>query len=91
MSLLDDCVFKDEETGTWKFECVKPVDSPCGIPGGPGFVSSGWPTKKSALARGEQHFAEHRGEGTVQQMHEFLADQGLGVDERGGVFVKDLK
>lgn len=49
----------ETDAGTWDFHC--PVnDGSCGTPGGASFSSTGWPTKKDALARGEQHFNDHR-------------------------------
>lgn len=54
--LLTDSVTQDKD-GTWRFAC--PVTNGCGIPGGPGFISSGWPTRKIAEDRGQGHFDEH--------------------------------
>jgi hypothetical protein len=54
------------------------------------FSSSGWPTKKSATARGAEHFAEHKGEGVMSELHEFREAQGLVVNGDGSVSVKDL-
>lgn len=92
MTLLDKSVSKNE-AGTWDFQCPGPVDDPCGTvrEGGPGFRSSGWPTKKVALSRGEQHFAEHKGEGPAMDMHEFMALHSLQVTPAGDVVrVEDL-
>lgn len=53
--LLEQSVTKND-AGTWDFTCPTFVDSPCGP-----FVSTGWPTKQTAIARGQQHFDEHKG------------------------------
>ena len=89
MTLLDDAVTKQADD-TWTFQCPGVADSPCGQTGGAPFSSSGWPTKKSATARGTQHFAEHKGEGVMQELHDFRVDQGLTVNDDGSVSVKDL-
>jgi hypothetical protein len=45
------------DTG-WDFVCPHP--SPCGDPNtGAPFMSTGWPTKKIATIRGQQHLDEH--------------------------------
>lgn len=84
MTLLDDAVSKQKDD-TWTFQCPGVSGDPCGP-----FVSSAWPTKKAATARGAQHFAEHKGEGVAQEMGEFIKDQGLVVNDDGSVSVKDL-
>ena len=89
MTLLDDSVTKDAD-GTWGFQCPGVQGSPCGTPGVAPFSSTGWPTKKTAAARGAQHFAEHKGEGPMQELHDFRVDQGLVVNDDGTVSVKDL-
>jgi hypothetical protein len=53
MSALDQAVTKDGDT--WTFQCPGVAGNPCGP-----FRSSEWPTKKSATARGQQHFDEHK-------------------------------
>lgn len=60
-SVLDKSVSKAED-GTWAFQCPGVKGDLCGdqAVGGGGFRSSEWPTKDTALARGEQHFSEHR-------------------------------
>jgi hypothetical protein len=88
MSVLDASVTKADD-GTWTFQCPGPADSPCGADGVP-FSSSGWPTKKAATARGAEHFAEHKGEGVMSELHEFREAQGLVVNNDGSVSVKDL-
>lgn len=69
----------------YDFQCPGVKGSLCGdlAVGGKPFVSTGWPTKKAALARGEQHFAEHRGDGPMQMLEDFRADQGLAVNAKG--------
>ena len=86
MSLLDDSV--KEVDGAWTFIC--PVTSGCGDVDG-GFVSSGWPTKKVAKARGQQHFDEHKGLGLSRSLEEFRREHGLVVQQlTGAVTVGDL-
>lgn len=86
MTLLDKAVTKDGET--WGFQCPGVKGDRCGedVP----FASTGWPTKKSAAARGAQHFAEHKGDGVMQEIGEFRKDQGLVVADDGSVSVEDL-
>ena len=48
-----------------------------------GFVTSGWPTKKAATERIKQHRGEHRGEGEMEDLAEFRARHGIGVNENG--------
>ena len=78
------------DTGNaWDFQC--PVSQGCGEPGGIGFSSKGWPTKDAALARGQQHFDEHKGLGVAPSLDEFRKEQGLAVDDKGVVVrVEDL-
>lgn len=74
----------------WDVEC--PVtDGTCGADGKP-FTSTGWPTKASAVARAEEHFAEHRGETVMSTLEDFRAEHGLDVDKGGKAVVsaKDL-
>jgi len=89
MALLDKSV-SQEKDGTWTFQCPGVKGDGCGEPGGAGFRSTAWPTKKSARARGAQHFAEHKGEGQMQDMAEFLVDQGLVLNDDGTVSVEEL-
>ena len=79
---------KEEEDG-WLFQC--PVtDGTCGADG-VGFRSSQWPRKSDAVARGNEHIAEHKGEGVTSSLDEFRAARGLQKDpEAGVVTVKDL-
>lgn len=81
MSVLDKSVTQNENG--WDFECPNIQGSPCGEPGGRGFLSTGWPTKKAALARGQEHFDEHKGLGAAQELHEFRVSQGIGVADDG--------
>lgn len=77
------------EDDTWAFQCPGIQGSPCGDPGtGRPFHSSGWPTKKIAQARGAQHFAEHKGEGTAASLDEFRAEHGLVIHSDGTRFVQ---
>lgn len=89
MAVLDDSVTKADD-GTWTFQCPGVKGDGCGEPGGAGWTSTAWPTKKAAVARGAQHFAEHKGEGPMQDMAEFLVDQGLVLNDDGSVSVEDL-
>lgn len=88
MGVLDKAVTSEKDG--YLFQCPGVQGSPCGDPGGRPFHSTRWPTKKAALERGRQHLAEHKGEGHMQPMHEFLADQGLVHNEDGSVSVGDL-
>lgn len=74
------------ETG-WGFVC--PYTTGCGDPGSTaGFTSTGWPTKKSALARLETHLAEHKGHPPVD-LDEFRAAHGIGVRDDGTAYLLD--
>jgi hypothetical protein len=88
MSKLDDAVTEGE--GGWDFAC--PVtDGSCGDPAaGTSFTSTGWPTKKTATARGQEHFDEHLGNGVTSSLEDFRAKHGLTVDATGVVTAKDL-
>jgi hypothetical protein len=78
-----EAVTKDAE-GLWDVRC--PVtDGSCGP-----FTSTGWPTKKIAQARYEQHLDDHRGVAPAQTLEEFRAAHGLAVDAAGVVRVSDL-
>jgi hypothetical protein len=103
MSKLHDSAISQSKEGGWDIQC--PVtDGTCGA-GGVGFRSTGWPSKKVAVARAEQHFAEHRWAEKVaagevedgeeppraQTLEDFRAAHGLTVDpETGVVSFKDL-
>lgn len=80
--LLEQSVTKNDEGTTWDFQCPGVRNSRCGGDGVP-FTSAGWPTRKAAIARGAEHFAEHKGEGTTSELAEFRTAQGLGVDDAG--------
>lgn len=86
MTILSDSL-SQEEDGTWTFQCPGVAGDRCGdeVP----FRSSGWPTKKSASARGQQHFGAHKGD-PMQELHDFRVEQGLVVDDDGVVRVEDL-
>lgn len=86
--VLEDAVTTPDDGGSWDFRC--PVNTGCGEPGGAGFESTGWPTRKVALARGQQHFYEHTELAPMQSLDDFRRDQGLTVDADGVVTVKDL-
>ena len=83
--ILDRSVTKADDD-TWTFQCPGIQGSPCGdLATGQPFVSSGWPSKKVAAARGAQHFDEHKGVGLMQELGEFRRDQGLVVNPDGSV------
>lgn len=92
MSLLDKSATKAADD-TWTFTCPGVKDSRCGDPvTGQTFTSSGWPTKKTALARGQEHFDEHLGKAVTSSLEEFRAKHGLVVDETtGAVTLADLE
>lgn len=74
--------------GGWDFVC--PITSGCGNPGtGESFTSREWPTKKHALARGQQHLDEHAGRGVMQELHNFRVANGLSVNSEGKAVVDD--
>jgi hypothetical protein len=66
------------DDGSWTFQCPGVFGSPCGDPGsGRPFHSSGWPTKATATARGEQHLAEHETGEPMPSLEDFRAEHGL--------------
>lgn len=90
--LLSKSVTGNKEAG---YDFVCPVnDGTCGDRvAGVSFSSTGWPTRAIAEARGEEHFAEHKGEGTVSTLEEFRAKHGLAPSadgQRALVTAKDL-
>jgi hypothetical protein len=89
--LLDDAVTQAQDD-SWTFQCPGVENSPCGEPGGQPFFSSGWPTKKIAQARGQQHFDEHLGLGVTPSLEEFRAEHGLVAHSNGthAVRIEDL-
>ena len=56
--VLDDAVTQEKD-GTWTFQCPGILNSLCGDHGVP-FRSTLWPTKKTAAARGAEHFSDHK-------------------------------
>lgn len=91
-------ILADSVTGSEKdgFDFVCPVnDGTCGVPGSDvSFTSTGWPTRKTAEARGAEHFKEHKGEGLMRSLDDFRAAHGLAQDpgdpKRAVVTAKDL-
>ena len=57
--VLDKAVTRSEDQTTWDFACPGIQGSLCGADGQP-FTSTGWPTKATALARGQEHFDDHK-------------------------------
>lgn len=91
MTVLNDSVKRDGDT--WTFTCPGVIGSPCGdftakepTP----FVSTGWPTKKVATARGTEHFAEHRGEAPMSTLEAFRLEHSLIVEPTGTVRLEDI-
>lgn len=90
MKILDDSV-NPGEGDTWDFQCPGITGSKCGDPAaGAFFASTGWPTKKVALARGRQHFDEHKGLGVAQSLEDFRRDHNLVVNDDGTVSLEDI-
>lgn len=77
-----------ESDGGWDFQCPGVQGSPCGKE--QPYSSTGWPTKKIALARGQQHFDDHKGIAPMQELDAFRRDQGITVHEDGTVSVEDI-
>jgi hypothetical protein len=91
MGKLLEASVAEQRDGTWWFRCPGVRGSLCGdLATGTPFLSAGWPTKKAALARGQQHFDEHKGIAPMQELEEFRRDQGLSVAADGSVTVEDL-
>lgn len=97
MSKLLDQSVKARKGGTYDFIC--PVtDGTCGDrEAGTPFQSTGWPTKASATARGQEHFTEHKTGADpdaetvpMSSLEDFRAKHGLTVDAKGVVTAKDL-
>lgn len=76
MAALEDAVSKDDD-GTWRFTCGAPAGT-CAP-----FVSSGWPTKASAVERGREHADEHATGTLMTPMADFLEKHGLTTDDNG--------
>lgn len=75
---------------TWSFEC--PVnDGTCGA-NGVSFITTDWPTKAVALARAEEHVADHKGKAPMSTLEEFREKHGLSVNADGKAVVtaKDI-
>lgn len=89
MTILSSSVSQAED-GTWTFQCPGVQGDPCHGPDGVAFRSSEWPTKKSATARGAQHFASHKDQTPMQELHDFRVENGLVVADDGSVKVEDL-
>lgn len=89
--VLNDSVTQADDE-SWTFQCPGIEGSGCGVPGGVPFISSGWPSKKVAQARGAQHFAEHKGEAVTPSLDEFRAEHGLVAHANGthAVRIEDL-
>jgi hypothetical protein len=92
--ILNDAVTRAKD-GSWTFQCPGIRGSKCGAAGPDGrpFYSSGWPEKKIALARGAQHFDEHRGLAVTPSLEEFRAEHGLVAHPEDGnraVRIEDL-
>jgi hypothetical protein len=94
--LLDKAVFQEED-GTWTLQC--PVtDGSCGTRPEPGeeptpFRSPGWPSKKVARARLDEHVDDHKGIRPMSTLEEFREKHGLTSSadgQRAVVTVKDL-
>jgi hypothetical protein len=88
--ILDESVTSTDDGTTWDFQCPGVAGSRCGTVDGPPFTSTGWPSKKTALARGQEHFDEHKGNGPARTLEEFRKAHGLTVDPDGAVKVEDL-
>lgn len=87
--ILQDSVSSPDDGTTWDFQCPGIANSKCGDPEtGQPFHSDGWPTKKVALARGQEHFDEHKGVAVTSSLEEFRAKHGLGVNLETGLAVK---
>ena len=82
--ILDKAVSSPDGGKTWDFQCPGIENSRCGNPEtGQPFVSTGWPTKKVALARGAEHFDDHKGIAPTSSLEDFRAKHGLGVTSDG--------
>lgn len=90
--ILQDSVSSPDDGQTWEFQCPGIANSRCGnTETGQPFLSTGWPTKKTALARGQEHFDEHKGIATTTTMEDFMTKHGLAVAADGrAVKVEDL-
>lgn len=72
----------------WDFSCaVFAGNALCG------FQSTGWPTKKVAVARADQHLTEHKEHVPMPDLDTFRAEHGLtsaGTLPDGAVRLEDL-
>lgn len=88
--VLNDSVTQNKD-GTWDFRCPGIVDSRCGdVATGVPFISTGWPTKKVAMARGDYHFREHVTGEVSPSLEDFRAEHGLVVAADGTVTLEDI-
>lgn len=91
MTAIADAVVEREDG--WGFQCPRGGDGSCAP-----FVSTGWPTKKSATARLAEHLAEHdEGDAAISEgrdvdrsklmssLEDFRAKHGLTVNADGSV------
>ncbi|HET7399726.1 MAG TPA: hypothetical protein VFJ94_14510 [Intrasporangium sp.] len=90
--LIEQAVTQDED-GTYGFRC--PVnDGSCGGVDDKGtvvpFTSTGWPTKRLAQARGQQHVDDHKGIAPTPSLADFRVEHGLITSPAGVVAVRDL-
>jgi hypothetical protein len=83
VSKVLDSATERADDDSWTFQCPGVAGSPCGDPGGRPFHSSGWPTKKTAEARGQQHLDEHEGGEPMPELADFRAEHGLTAHEDG--------
>lgn len=95
--ILDSAVISNDGGKTFDFQCPGVQGDRCHGADGTPFRSTAWPTKKAAAARGAQHLAEHKANlnpdakpALMQPMHEFMAEQGLVLNDDGSVSEKDL-
>ncbi len=90
--VLSAAVSKNDDD-TWDFQCPGVQGSKCGDEAaGVGFVSTGWPTKATALDRGREHFDDHLGRAPMTSLEEFRAKHKLGVTNDGvTVSLSDLE
>lgn len=80
--ILDQAVTEGPDGYT--FRCPGVRDSICGdLATGTPFTSSGWPTKKSATARGAEHFREHKTGEPTSTLEDFRAEHGLAPSADG--------
>lgn len=86
-TLLDLAVTQAED-GSWGFQCPGVAGSRCGDAAP--FSSTGWPDQSHAVARGRQHFDEHKGLGVMPELDQFRTEHGLTVVDGAAVKVEDL-